>query len=329
MVPRPDASLAEPAGTSSRPLVSVIVPLYESQGTLPGFLRTLATQTYAPFEVVLVDSSPSDACVPLVRELAPDAVSIRSAERLFPHAARSVGVRRARGSLLVFTDPDVLPAPDWLERLVEAHLATGHVVVGSLACHGDRWLDRGIHLTKFSKWLPGGAPRPVDMAPTANVLVPRALFEGIGGFGPEPWQGDTLLSWRLRRLGTTLWLEPRAVVAHHHVETLGGFLAERLGRGPEYGRVRIAWILGGAATSLVYLLVTLLPVRILTNLGHVARHAARSRQLATFLATFPVVFLGHSASLLGEAWAYAGRLLGGGRDEAQPLARTSGSQPGA
>ncbi|MBK6408063.1 MAG: glycosyltransferase [Holophagales bacterium] len=159
------------------------------------------------------------------------------------------GVDRSRGRLLVFTDPDVYAAPDWLERLVAAHGETGNVVVGALACHGSRWLDRGIHLCKFSKWLPAGERRPVDMSPTANMLVPAALFDEMGRFHGDMLMGDTTLSRNLLAAGRTLLFEPRAVVAHHHMETLRSFARERWRRRILFGRLRGSWMQGRKACS--------------------------------------------------------------------------------
>ena len=82
-----------------------------------------------------------------------------SPSRLLPHAARNLGVSLAQSPLLLFTDPDVYPHSDWLERMMAAHRETGNVIVGAIACHGHRWRDQGIHLCKFSKWLPGGSAR--------------------------------------------------------------------------------------------------------------------------------------------------------------------------
>ena len=297
------------------PAVSVVVPVYLSEETLAGFLDALDAQTFRDFEAILVDSGPTDACARVVALRAEPPAYARSAGRLYPHQARSEGVVRSRGRLLVFTDPDVYAAPDWLERLVAAHRETGDVVVGALACHGERWLDRGIHLCKFSKWLPGGGRRPVDMSPTANMLIARPLFEEMGGFcdDGEIVAGDTTLSRDLLRAGRTLLFEPRAVVEHHHLDRLGPFLGERWRRGVAYGRLRGLWMRHRRGRLLGLLIASVLPLRILSNLAHCARHAARAGQLGTFLATFPVVLLGFGASILGEAKGYAGSLPGPSR----------------
>ena len=107
------------------PDVSVVVAVYLSETTLDGFLDALARQTFRDFETILVDSGPTEACARIVAHRDEPLVYVRSAGRLFPQAARNVGAERSRGRLLVFTDPDVYAAPDWLERLVAAHDETG------------------------------------------------------------------------------------------------------------------------------------------------------------------------------------------------------------
>jgi glycosyltransferase involved in cell wall biosynthesis len=295
--------------------VSVVLPAYRSQATVAGCLEALGRQELGQpgwqFEVIVVDSSPDGETA---REVAPfaDVTLIRSPERLLPHAARNLGAGRATGDLLVFIDPDVYPHPDWLSRLVASHQREGHVVVGALACHGRRFLDQGIHLCKFSKWLPGGAPHAVDMSPTANMAIDRRTFEAVGGFDGDEFLGDALLSWELARRGVVLWFEPRAVVDHHHLSSLRGFLRERRERGVQFGEIRSRWQRHGRGRSLLYLAVSVLPVRIVRIAWRVAVHCRRAGRLGTFALTWPIVLAGHGASLLGEARAYLGRLIGGG-----------------
>jgi glycosyltransferase involved in cell wall biosynthesis len=293
--------------------VSVVVAVYLSEATLDGTLDALARQTFRDFETILVDSGPTGACERIVARRTEPMLYVRSAGRLFPQAARNAGVDRSRGRLLVFTDPDVYAAPDWLERLVAAHRETGNVVVGALACHGARWLDRGIHLCKFSKWLPGGARRPVDMSPTANMLIPAALFEEMGRFHGDMLMGDATLSRDLLVAGRTLLFEPLAIVDHHHLENLRSFVGERWRRGILFGRLRGSWMRGRKAPLLALLLASLFPLRITSNVALCARHSARAGELGTFLSTLPVVVLGFSASILGEAKGYVEALLGASR----------------
>jgi GT2 family glycosyltransferase len=201
-------------GGTDAPAVSVILPAYRSEQTLRRCLEALERQTWRDFEVLVADSSPDGASARIAREAGVGSLWVD--HRLLPHAARNLGAARARGGLLVFSDPDVYPQPDWLERLVAAYRANGETTVGALACFGSRWLDRGVHLCKFSKWLPGQRPRAVDMSPTAAMLISREDFVTMGGFPDDELLGDVTFSRRLLAAGRRLLLEPAAVAEHNH-----------------------------------------------------------------------------------------------------------------
>lgn len=296
-----------------RPALSVIIPAYNSHDTIERCLEALSRQTFRDFETIVVDSGPDRTTERLIPERFPWVRFERSPRRLLPHAARNRGVEISRGGLLVFTDPDIYAHPEWLERLLEAHRSTGEVIVGALACYGGRWVDQGIHLCKFSKWLPGGAPRPVDMSPTANMLLSRQQFEEAGGLPGADMLGDVTLSRSLHQNGRRLWFEPRAVVEHHHVQKVKDYLRERYTRGKMFGDLRVGWLAGRRRASLKYLAVTVLPVRLARILALVGLHSWQAGQTGRYLATLPLVVVGHGASLAGEAMAYARHLVPGRR----------------
>jgi GT2 family glycosyltransferase len=296
---------------SPTPAVSVILPAYRSQATVAGCLAALARQRFRDFEVVLVDSSPDDETERIVAAGFPWVRYQRGGGRLLPHAARNLGVELARAELLAFSDPDVYADPDWLARLVAAQRATGEVVVGALACFGRRRLDQGIHLCKFGKWLPPRRPSPlrlVDMSPTANMLLARRDFAAAGGFPGDLLLGDVSLSRRLVEGGRRLWFEPAAVVAHHHLHTLGSFLGERFERGRLFGELRAGWWQERPLATGGMLLASALPVRLARVLAIAAWQAARAAGGGPFLAALPLAAAGHAASLAGEAVAYGAAL---------------------
>ncbi len=288
---------------SPAPRVSVVIPAYRSERTVAATLASLGAQTWQDAEVIVVDSSPDDRTADEVRRF-PGVVLRRAGTQLTPHAARNRGVLEARGSLLVFTDPDIVMPPDWLARLVSAHDATDGVIVGSIACHGARYLDNAIHICKFSRFLPGGLPRPIDVGPTGNLLIPRRVFDAVGGF-PDAWLGDVTFSRDARALGVELRFEPGAVVAHHHVHKLGSFLTERFTRGTLFGDMRVGWLGHSRAKALWFLAASVLPVRLARILILAAGHCRQAGCLRWYLPSLPIVALGHCATLAGESRAYA------------------------
>lgn len=281
------------------PEVSVVLPTYRSEATVGRCLSQLERQTFGDYELIVVDSSPDNACARVISAFRTVRLE-RSSERLAPQAARTLGARLARGRILVFTRPDVYVPPDWLEHVVAA-VAEHGVVAGGLVCHGSRWLDQGIHLTRFSKWLPARGGRVVDVGPVANLALPRELFERLGGFSGTA-AGDATLCWRLAAAGHPLWLVPEGWAEYHHRQTLRTFLSDRYRRGHEFAPVELDHHGGDALQAAFRALVT--PLRLGTNLVHVARHALGAGRGLTFLWTLPIVTLGFAASLLGEAHGY-------------------------
>lgn len=290
---------------SAAPRVSVVLPAYRSEATVAGCLAALRRQTFADFDVVLVDSGPGGGTAAIVARDFPEVRCHVSPARLLPHAARNLGISLSSGELLLLSDPDTYARPDWIERMVAARELSGGIVVGAIANHGDRWLDTGVHLCKFSKVLPGGKPRPVDNAPTANLLVSRSTFEAIGPIPEDALQGDATWSRRALALGHRLTFAPDAVVEHHHLETIGSFLRERARRGVEFGALRCDWERGRPFRLALVALATVLPVRAVRIAVLVTAQCARAGCLGDLVRTAPLVALGHLASLWGEAKAYA------------------------
>jgi len=291
------------------PEVSVIIPAYRSQETIASCLETLGAQTYRDFETIVVDSSPDEGCEVIAQRF-PDVVLLRHPTRLFPQAARNRGAAVARGRLLVFTDSDVSFDRRWLEILVQSHREKGGVISGAIDCFGKGWLDSGVHLCKFSKWLPGGARRPTDCAPTANLLVTRALYDAIGGFRDEGFVGDVTFSWQACKLGEQLRFEPAAAVFHHHHHRIAPFVRERFKRGFLFSGVRTRWHNNRRRIALFYLVVSVLPIRLGRILLLVAGQAWRAGWTRRYLSSFPVLALGWAAWLAGESVGYARFLLG-------------------
>ncbi len=304
------------------PRVSIVIPAFHSERTIAGTLAALDAQAFRNFEVIVVDSSPDDRTAREIEGF-PQVVLLRSTERLMPHAARNRGVGHARGSLFVFTDPDIIMPPDWLARLVGAHEASGAIVVGSIECHGTRFLDNAIHLCKFARFLPAGVSRPIDMGPTANLLVPRQVFEVLGGF-PDALLGDVTFSRAALGAGFALRFEPRAAVAHHHVHALPSFLKERFERGQLHGDMRVGSFKGGRAQALGFLAASILPLRLSRILLLTAGHCWRAECFRWYLPSLPVVVLGHAATLVGESVAYARAVIVGAGAEGDEMTVATG-----
>ena len=288
--------------------VSVIIPSYESQATARATLESLRQQGFRDFETILIDSGRSDAVARIAADF-PEVRFHRATQRLLPHEARNVGMQFARGALLLFTDPDIVAAPDWIEKLLEAHGVAAAPIAGAVASVQRNWLGLGVHLAKFDLWLPGGEPRTVPVAASVNFLCPRKLLDDAGGFDGREMIGDTLLSWELIRRGNTLRFAPDAIVYHDHRSTFAGLLRERFVRGADFARLRVERENWSVLQTCAVLFATIFPLRLIKLIARVFGACLRSHCLVDFIKTLPVITAGHAAWLAGEATQYWRRML--------------------
>lgn len=280
-----------------RPGLSIVIPAYRSEQTIEASLRAFLAQSH-PAEIVVVDSSPDERTADIVARF-PKVRLIRPDARLLPHAARNEGARATTGELLLFTDPDIYPDERAVETLVAAWGQHGGAIVAALGSHGDSWLERGLHLTKFDSWLAGSPPRAVEVGPSSGLLCTREAFERVGGFRDDLMLGDTVFSWALGDAGVPMRLEPDAVFRHDHVQNWRDFMRERYARGREFAGLRRAADEPAQKKALdVAMTVTLLrPARVSWR---AVANARRAGQLGDALATLPIVVSGTLAWFAGE-----------------------------
>lgn len=289
--------------TSDRTGLSLIIPSYESQLTARATFDSLRKQTFRDFETIVVDSGPSDAMERIAADF-PEIRFHRSERRLLPHEARNVGIGLATNDILVFTDPDIVADPEWLEKLIGAYRQNASPTAGAVACLRKNWLDTGVHLAKFDIWLPGIKTPTVPAAPTVNFLCRRELVEQAGGFEGREMIGDTRLSWKLIQLGNNLRFAPDAIVYHDHRSTFGQLVRERFARGVEFGCLRLEWERWNNARTWMMLIASVLPVRLIKLIGRVLQSTLRAGCSFDWLRTFPVIAAGHAAWLAGESTQY-------------------------
>ena len=98
---------------------SIIVLNWNGKRYLEECLHALFTQTYSPYEIILVDNGSHDGSVDFVAERFPAVRIIENGENLGFAAGNNVAIRVARGDYIVTLNNDTRAEPDWLEELVK------------------------------------------------------------------------------------------------------------------------------------------------------------------------------------------------------------------
>lgn len=209
--------------------VSVIVPCWNGRQWLPELLDSVAAQTVAPGEVIVVDNGSTDGSLQYLRSHHPDVVVIDLGRNTgFAHAVNH-GFAAATGSYVALLNTDIVLATDWIARMTAAlDAAPG---AAAAACkmlqldQPDRVYDAGDVLRRDGACEQRGrfgrddgrwdAEGEVFGACAGAALYRRSAVTAVGGFDERyfAYIEDVDLSLRLRLAGWGCRYVP--VVAWH------------------------------------------------------------------------------------------------------------------
>jgi GT2 family glycosyltransferase len=200
------------------PEVSVVVPSHERPLRLRWLLNALEEQSLARdrWELVVVHDCRGESSEELLRTHPLRADGTLRHLRLpagtgTPGRQRNAGWRDAQAPLVTFTDDDCRPDPRWLEELLAAARANGGAIVQG-ATRPDPF-ESEILAAPHARTIEVDPPGP--FAQTCNILYPRALLEGAGGFVESLQSGeDADLAERCLAAGAQYVGAPNAVVFH-------------------------------------------------------------------------------------------------------------------
>jgi GT2 family glycosyltransferase len=218
--------------------LSVVVVTYDSREAVHQSVPALLSELEEGDQLVIVDNASRDGTVDAVRELAPGAVVVQNAGNEGFAAACNAGASAATGELLVFLNPDAVPAAGFgreIRRPLTEDRGWAAWMALVTAGGGEIVNTRGgvVHFTGIS-WA-GGAGEPITAAPDtpaevafvsgACFALPRSEWERQGGFSPHyfMYAEDADLSLRLRLEGGRLGIEPQARVDHDYEFRKGAF----------------------------------------------------------------------------------------------------------
>lgn len=138
MKPQPNAA----------PAVSLVVPVYNEQETLPTFYQratAVLESLQDPYEIIFVDDGSSDGSFDMLRALAEKDRHVRvvSFSRNFGHqTAVTAGLHYARGKAVAVIDADLQDPPEFLPQMLEKWREGYQVVYAVRKTRKEHWLKR-------------------------------------------------------------------------------------------------------------------------------------------------------------------------------------------
>ncbi len=214
------------------PRVSVVVCSYNGGPTLDQCLRSLGALDYPDYEVILVDDGSTDHTKAIVARY-PE-VSVFHQPNHGLSVARNVGLEKATGSIVAYTDSDCFADPDWLTRLVYQLLRSGAAAVGGPnLTPDDRWLAACVSASPGQPTHVLENDQTAEHIPGCNMAFRREALEAIGGFNPRYRKAgdDVDVCWRLQQAGRWITFAPGAFVWHHRRPSPRTYLRQQAGYG--------------------------------------------------------------------------------------------------
>lgn len=174
------------------PLVSVVVTTYNQAVYIEQTLMSVFTQTYQPYEVIVVDDGSTDDTPSRIAAFMDRIIYVRQKNQGVA-GSRNTGIRKASGEYIAFLDGDDLWYPEKLSvQVAEAvrHPKSGLVVVDGLQFDESGTLETTLFFGPVCKEIPeesvtsGSYYHQLLHGPfiytTSQVMVPARVFETVG-----------------------------------------------------------------------------------------------------------------------------------------------------
>ena len=172
----------------TQPLFSVVIPLYNKADTIARTVRSVATQTFKDWELIVVNDGSTDDSLSVAKRLSKD-IPMRIIDKSNGgvSSARNEGARVAAGQYIALLDGDDIWFPNHLALLAKA--IAKHPEVKFFGTGYERVLKNYVYYT-----IPWGGCCVKDVylafrygqpIHTSTVAIDRLLWLSLGGFDPR------------------------------------------------------------------------------------------------------------------------------------------------
>lgn len=213
-----------------KPVISILIPVYSKVEFTLACLKSIAQNLpKISFEIIVLDDRSPDDSVKVLQKVKNIQVIINPKNLGFTKSC-NYGAKYAKGEYIYFLNNDVKVHPNWLDMLYQTfELFPGTAIVGSKLVYPDGSLQEagGIIWQDGSAWNFGRNQRPdlpvfnyareVDYVSGASLMIPKKIFDEIGGFNEiyaPAYCEDSDLALHARSMGYRVIYQPLSVITH-------------------------------------------------------------------------------------------------------------------
>lgn len=167
---------------------SVVIPLYNKEHYIAGTLRSVLTQTFPDYEVIVVDDGSTDHSLQACKEVRSDKIRVVQQVNQGVSAARNKGIELAAGEYICFLDADDTWHPDYLqniETIVQKYPQSDIFVTAYRIIYANGRCKESRRLPQANGCLPSyweTLGKGYDFVWTSATTVRRTALLAAGGF---------------------------------------------------------------------------------------------------------------------------------------------------
>ncbi len=173
------------------PHVSVVIPAYNAAATLPATLASVFAQTFADYEVIVVDDGSTDGTPALLARYGDRIRAFRKVNEARPSTTRNLGAKAARGELVAFLDADDCWQPEKLARQVALFAANSRL---GLVYTASAVIDTSGRVLRVNQCPRGGRGRIYPLLAVRNMMVGSSVMARRAAIAEAGWFDEELTS---------------------------------------------------------------------------------------------------------------------------------------
>lgn len=193
------ATASATEGALDRPLVSVLMPVYNAERYLEEALRSVLEQSYAELEVVLVNDGSTDRSQAIIESFDDPRIRLLNKSNSGITKTLNYGLARCRGELVARMDADDICAPERIEKEVRLLRQRDADIVWSNAHLIDDAGEKLCDRFQPSEWWSVRMLNLANFVLHPSVLFRREIVQAAGGYDESfPYGQDWQLWKRLK-----------------------------------------------------------------------------------------------------------------------------------